>query len=472
MKTYKIYVAGEFLESSEPLEVRNPYDNSLVAQTFVAQKEHLEKAIEKGVAVEEEMKNLPVFKRYEALQTIANQLLENKEELALLLASESGKPMRYALGEIDRAAQTFIIASEEAKRLPKEYFSLDWTAPGQGKEALVKYFPVGLMAGIAPFNFPLNLAVHKIAPAIASGNPIILKPARSTPLSTLALAEIIDKTDLPKGAVSILPMDRASGNQLVTDNRFKKLSFTGSPEIGWEMKRNAGSKKITLELGGNAGVIVSENSDLEQAVAKCVVGGYAYSGQVCIHVQRIFVQESIFDAFIEKFKEQTAVLKAGDPTSIDTDISAMIDENNALRVENWVNDAVKAGAKVLHGGKRKGTYFEPTIMTDTKPEMKVCALEIFGPVVSIEKFKTFEEAIDLINDSQYGLQAGVFTNNVKEINYAFNNLHVGGIINNDIPTFRVDHMPYGGVKNSGFGREGVRYAIMEMMEPRLLVKEI
>jgi len=472
MKIYKIYVAGEFLESSELLKVHNPYDNSLVAQTFVAQKEHLEKAIEKGVAVEEEMKNLPIYKRYEILQTIANQLLENKEELALLLASESGKPMRYALGEIDRAAQTFIIASEETKRLPKEYFSLDWTAAGHGKEALVKYFPVGLMAGIAPFNFPLNLAVHKIAPAIASGNPIILKPARSTPLSTLALAQIIDKTDLPKGAVSILPMDRESGNQLVTDNRFKKLSFTGSPEIGWVMKQNAGTKKITLELGGNAGVIVSENSDLKQAVAKCVVGGYAYSGQVCIHVQRIFVQESIFDAFIEDFKKQTAALKAGDPTSIDTDISAMIDENNALRVENWVNDAVKAGAKVLHGGKRKGTYFEPTIMTDTKPEMKVCALEIFGPVVSIEKFKTFEEAIDLLNDSQYGLQAGIFTNNVKEINYAFNNLEVGGIINNDIPTFRVDHMPYGGVKNSGFGREGIRYAIMEMMEPRLLVKEI
>lgn len=472
MKTYKIYVAGEFLESSEPLEVHNPYDNSLVAQTFVAQKEHLEKAIVKGVAVEEEMKNLPIYKRYEALQSIASQLLENKEELALLLASESGKPMRYALSEIDRAAQTFIIASEEAKRLPKEYFSLDWTPSGHGKEALVKYFPVGLMAGIAPFNFPLNLAVHKIAPAIASGNPIILKPARSTPLSTLALAEIIDKTDLPKGAVSILPMDRASGNQLVTDNRFKKLSFTGSPEIGWEMKKNAGSKKITLELGGNAGVIVSEKSDIEQAVAKCVVGGYAYSGQVCIHVQRIFVQESIFDAFIEKFREQTAMLKAGDPTSIDTDISSMIDENNALRVENWVNDAVKAGAKVLHGGKREGTYFEPTIMTDTKPEMKVCALEIFGPVVSIEKFKTFEEAVAFLNDSQYGLQAGVFTNDVKEINYAFNNLEVGGVVNNDIPTFRVDHMPYGGVKNSGFGREGIRYAIMEMMEPRLLVKEI
>ena len=471
MMNYKLYVGGEFEDGNILLDVFNPYDNKKVGTTFVAEQKHLEKAIVRAKNVEKEMKLLPVYKKYEILQSIAKQILEKKDEMALVLASESGKPLKYALGEIERAAQTFVIASEECKRIPNEYFSLDWTAAGHGKEALVKYFPVGLTAGIAPFNFPLNLAVHKIAPAIAVGNPIILKPARSTPLSTLLLAQIIDKTDLPKGALSILPMDRESGNQLVTDSRFKKLSFTGSPEIGWEMKRNAGSKKVTLELGGNAGVIVSKFADIKDAVKKSVAGSFAYSGQVCIHVQRIYVQDEIFDDFVEEFKLLTSKLKEGAPESLDTDISSMIDENNAKRVENWVNEAVLAGATVLHGGNRRGTFFEPTIMTNTTVDMKVCFLEIFGPVVSIERFSTFKEAINLLNDSQYGLQAGVFTDNVKEVNYAFEHLEVGGVINNDVPTFRVDHMPYGGVKNSGFGREGVKYAMMEMMEPKLLVKE-
>ena len=468
---YKLYIGGKFIEGREQLKVFNPFNNKLVGETFIAEKENLEAAIIAGKSVEQEMKLLPIYKRYEILQSIAQQIGERKEEMANILALESGKPLKYALGEIDRSIQTFTIASEECKRLPSEYFSIDWTPAGHGKEALIKYFPVGLIAGIAPFNFPLNLAVHKIAPAIAAGNPIILKPARSTPLSTLILAEIIDNTDLPKGALSVLPMDRKSGTQLVTDHRFKKLSFTGSPEVGWEMKKNAGSKKITLELGGNAGVIVSKYADLENAVQKSVVGGYAYSGQVCIHVQRIYVQDEIFDEFVKKFKSITSKLKEGDPSSMDTDISSMIDENNAIRVETWVNEAVEAGAKILHGGKRRGTFYEPTIMTDTSKEMKVCSLEIFGPVVSIERYKTFEEAVDLLNDSDYGLQAGIFTDNIKEINYAFEHLEVGGVINNDVPTFRVDHMPYGGVKNSGFGREGVKYAIMEMMEPKLLVKE-
>ncbi|MBN2669724.1 MAG: aldehyde dehydrogenase family protein [Bacteroidales bacterium] len=472
MNFFPLYVAGEFIEGDIQLEVINPFNNQLVANTYLAEKKHLEKAIIAGKSVEKEMQLLPSYKKYQILQHIAKLIQENHIKMSELLAAESGKPLKYAKGEIDRAIQTFIVASEEAKRIPTDYFSLDWTAAGEGKEALVKYFPVGLVAGIAPFNFPLNLAVHKIAPAIAAGNPIILKPARSTPLSTLFLAQLVDQTALPKGALSVLPMDRESGNQLVTDMRFKKLSFTGSPEVGWEMKRNAGSKKITLELGGNAGVIVSEHADIDLAIKKSVAGGYAYSGQVCIHVQRIYVQETVFDRFIEKFKSLTAELKAGDPLDESTDISSMIDESNALRVENWVNEAVMSGAKVLFGGKRNGTYFEPTIMTDTTKEMKVCALEIFGPVVSIEKFKTFEEAVALINDSDYGLQAGVFSNNIKEINYAFQHLEVGGVVSNDVPTFRVDHMPYGGVKNSGFGREGVKYAILEMMEPKLLVKDL
>ena len=472
MKNYKLYLAGTFTTTETTLKVQNPYDKTYFATTYLAGKKELDRAMEKGVAVEKEMKEMPIYKRYAILMQISNDLLKDKERLALVLSKESGKPMRYALGEIARAAQTFLVAAEESKRIPNEYLSIDWTPSGHGKEAIIKYFPVGLIAGIAPFNFPLNLAVHKIAPAIATGNPIILKPSRSTPLSVLELAKIIDQTDLPKGAISILPMDRIAGNQLVTDTRFKKLSFTGSPEVGWHMKSQAGRKKVTLELGGNAGVIVSNYADIEKAVTKCVLGSFAYSGQVCIHVQRIYVQAGVFDEFSKKMITATQQLKQGDPTDTSTDISTMIDENNAKRVASWVEDAVADGAKILCGGKRQGTLYQPTILTNTKPEMNVCRLEIFGPVVTLEKFDDFKEGIAQINDSDYGLQAGVFTDNTNEINYAFNILEVGGVIHNDIPTFRVDHMPYGGVKNSGFGREGVKYAMRDMLEPRLLVKDI
>jgi glyceraldehyde-3-phosphate dehydrogenase (NADP+) len=470
MQDYNIYIGGEFCQTNKKLKVFNPYDNNVVAETYLAGKEELEKAIKKAQSAKSIMRDLPSHKKYAILMQIANQLDLSSNELALILAREAGKPFRYALGEINRAIQVFTVAAEESKRLPKEYISIDWTAAGEKKEGLVKHFPVGLIAGIAPFNFPLNLAAHKIAPAIASGNAIIIKPARSTPLSVLELAKIIDQTELPKGAFSVLPMDREAGNQLVTDERFNMLSFTGSPHVGWKMKANAGKKKIALELGGNAGVIVSEQADLNLAVKKCLVGGYAYSGQVCIHVQRIMIHEKVFDTFVDKFISETQKLIFGAPDEETTDISVMIDEDNARRVEDWVNEAVSDGAKILYGGKRKGSFFEPTIITNTKREMKVCALEVFGPVVTVEKFSDFSQAIDIINDSEYGLQAGVFTNSIIEMNQSFNEIEAGGVIINDVPTFRVDHMPYGGIKNSGFGREGVKYAIQEMMEPRLLVK--
>jgi glyceraldehyde-3-phosphate dehydrogenase (NADP+) len=374
------------------------------------------------------------------------------------------------LAEIDRAAQTFIVAAEESKRLPKEYISLDWTPSGEGKEGFVKYFPIGLIAAIAPFNFPLNLAVHKIAPAIAAGCPIILKPASSTPLSTLELAKIIDRTALPKGAVSILPMDRKTGNQLVTDERFKLLSFTGSPAVGWEMKKNAGKKKTVLELGGNAAVIIAASAELESAVKKSLIAGFSYSGQVCIHAQRFYIHESLFEKFMTLFTSGAAKLKQGDPANEETEVSNMIDEENAKRVETWINEAVEAGAKIMLGGKRMGSFVEPAIITNTKQQMKICAEEIFGPVVTVEKFSSFASAVEQVNDSVFGLQAGVFSNDAKEIDIAFNTIDAGGVIVNDVPTFRMDHMPYGGVKDSGLGREGVKYAIMDMMEAKVLVK--
>lgn len=470
METYEIYLAGDFITSGQTLQVNNPYDKKPFAQTYLANHDILEQAIKKGLQAEATMAALPDYKRYNILQQISVGIHGNRSRLARVIAREAGKPMKFALGEIDRASQTFQVAAEEAKRRPAEYFSIDWTPAGEGKEGMVKHVPIGLVAGISPFNFPMNLAAHKIAPALAAGNPIILKPARSTPLSVLELAKIVAQTDLPAGGLSILPMDREAGNRLVTDERFKLLSFTGSPEVGWKMKSRAGKKKTLLEMGGNAGVIVGPSADIAHAVKRSVVGGFAYSGQVCIHAQRIYVHDDVFDQFVSAFVKEAENLKVGDPQEDATQISAMIDEKNARRVEQWIQEAREAGAKVLTGGSREGAYVAPTVLTNTNNRMKVCALEIFGPVVAIERYSEFRGAVDLINDSDYGLQAGVFTNSIQEMNEAYNHLQVGGIIINDVPTFRVDHMPYGGVKDSGLGREGLKYAIAEMSEPRLLVK--
>lgn len=467
---YPIYVAGDFVDTATPLKVLNSFSGDIVAETFIAGKAELDLAIEKALKAKKIMAALPAFERYNILTEIVNQMKAKKNELAAVLSLEACKPLKYAMAEIDRAIQVFTIASEETKRLPSESLSIDWTPAGKGKEGLIKYFPLGLIAGIVPFNFPMNLAVHKIAPALASGNCIIVKPARSTPLSTLELAKIIDNTQLPKGAFSVLPMDRVAGQQLVTDDRFNMLTFTGSPSVGWDMKAKAGKKKVTLELGGNAGSIVTSTCDLETTVNKCVTGSFAYSGQVCIHTQRIFVDNSVFDEFISLFIIRTSKLKTGKSDDINTDISAMIDEENALRVEEWVNEALDSGAELLCGGKREKNVYLPTALTATKKSMKVNTCEVFGPVVTIEKYNTFIEAVNLINDSDFGLQASVFTNSIDEMNYAFSNIETGAVIINDATTFRVDHMPYGGVKDSGFGREGVKYAIHEMMEPKLLVK--
>jgi len=470
MENYKIYCAGKFIETSKALKVNNPFTGKVFASTFQAGEKELEEAINTALGLQRTLREIPSYKKFEILKYISETIKSKRERLAIVLASESGKPYRYAMAEIDRASQTFLNAAEECKRLPKEYMSLDWTPAGENKEGIVKYFPIGLVAGIAPFNFPMNLAVHKIAPAIASGCPIILKPASSTPISTLELARILDETDLPKGAVSILPMSREDGNQLVTDERVKLLSFTGSPLVGWKMKRDAGDKKVILELGGNAAVIVADSADLDNAVKKSLVSGFAYSGQICIHAQRFFVHENLFADFTERMVNGAKKLKYGDPIDPETEISIMIDQANADRVEEWVNEAIQKGAQVLLGGNKNNIFYPVTILTNTNNKMKVCSEEVFGPVITIEKFSNFSQAVDMVNDSAFGLQAGVFTNNFHEIDYAFNNLEVGGVILNDVPSFRVDHMPYGGVKNSGLGREGVKYSIIDMMESRILVK--
>ena len=469
MKTYDIYVGGVFQKTSEILQVVNPYNGQVFAETYLGGENELEFAISGAQSVEKIMKEMSSYQRYEILLHISKELTRKKDHLARVLAEESGKPLMYALGEIDRSSQTFLIAAEEAKRLPREYIGLDWTPAGLNKEGIVKYFPVGLVAGISPFNFPMNLASHKIAPAIAAGCPIIIKPASATPLSTLELAKIVDETQIPKGALSVIPMNRTTGKKLVIDERFKLLTFTGSPEVGWQMKKEAGKKKVVLELGGNAGVIVTGSADIDFAVKKCLMGGFAYSGQVCIHTQRIFVEKPVFDEFARKFVETAKNLKSGDPLDPETQISVMIDVPNAERVEEWVQEALRHGAKLLCGGNREGGFCEPTVLTNTDKCMKVNCLEIFGPVVTLEPYTNFDEAVLMVNDTTFGLQAGVFTNRFDEINKAFNSLEVGGVIINDVPTFRVDHMPYGGIKDSGLGREGIKYAIYDMMEPKILV---
>lgn len=471
MKQYPIFCGGEFISSQHEHQVYNKFNGEPLGLTYLADRAELDQAIVAAQGARQACAELSSADKFGILRFISDELSRRKPYLAEVLCRESGKPIRYALTEIERSVQTFLIAAEESKRLPREYMSLDWMPYGREREGLVRYFPIGLVAGISPFNFPMNLAVHKLAPAIAAGCPIVLKPASSTPLSTLELAEIIAKTNLPKGAVSILPMNRATGNLLVSDERLHLLSFTGSPVVGWELKKQSGRKKALLELGGNAGVIVSNNVDLHKIIERCLVGAFSYSGQICIHAQRFFVHREVYTAFLELMKQRTGQLATGDPLKPETEFSVMIDEENAQRVEQWVQEAIDDGARLVCGGRRKGSFFEATLLTNTTPAMKVNSEEVFGPVVCIEAYDGgIDNAVRLLNDSRFGLQCGVFTDSVTELDYVFRHAEVGGIVHNDVPTLRFDQMPYGGVKDSGLGREGVKYAIQDMLEPRILVK--
>lgn len=468
---YPIYCGGQFIKTDETLIVKNKFNQKNYATTFLADEIVLNNAIHQALLAKSFCKNLSAFEKRKALIYISQQIDKNKKRLAELLCIESGKPIRYAIVEIERAAETFQIAAEECLCLPKEMIGLDRRENSKAKMGYVTYFPIGIVAGISPFNFPLNLAVHKIAPAIASGCPIILKPSSLTPLSTLELAKIISQTDLPPGAVSILPMSRSVGNLLVEDERINLLSFTGSPEVGWNLKKQSGKKKVVLELGGNAGVIITKNVDVKDIVSKCIQGAFAYSGQICIHAQRFFVHENSYESFLKLMVNAARKLKYGNPLLMETDLSDVIDEKNAMRIEEWVNEAKQHGAKVLCGGKRKGTFYEPTILTNTKTSMKVNGEEVFGPVICVEKYKgSIQNAIEMLNDSKYGLQCGVFTDSIQELDEVFKHAEVGGVIHNQVPTIRYDEMPYGGIKESGLGREGVKYAIADMLEPKILVK--
>lgn len=464
------FLAGAWERSDEPLPVTCPYDNSRVGSTWLAGETEFERATAAAVAAAPVMRRLPAYERAAILMRAHAQLAARRDEIGRTIAGEAGKALRDALAEVDRGTQTFQAAAEEARRIGGEVIPMDLAPHGRGRVAFTRRYPIGPVAAISPFNFPFNLAAHKLAPAVAAGDPIVLKPATKTPLAALALARALDEAGLPKGALSVLPMSRATGDRLVTDERYKLLTFTGSSAVGWRMKARAGKKKVVLELGGNAGVIVDETADVAFAVKRVVAGGFALAGQSCISVQRVFVHARLFDRFASELVARLESLKVGNPLDAETDIGPMIEEAEASRIESWVREAVAEGARVLTGGRRLGqALYAPTVLTDVPETAKVCAQEVFAPLVGLYRFDEFGDALQRLNRSAYGLQAGVFTNDLLRALEAMDVLEVGGVMVNDVSAWRIDHMPYGGVKDSGIGREGPRYAIEEMTEPKIVV---
>ncbi len=469
MQHYGFIINGNFVLTSKKYNVKNKSNHQVYATVSLAFENDIKNAISAAYNAYNVTKSLSAYKRKGILNKIANLISSEKEDLARLITLETGKPIKLSRIEVDRAVNTFQIASEEVDRVYGDTLTLDINPHSENRFGITKRFPIGPVLAITPFNFPINLAAHKIAPAIAVGNPIIFKPATACMLTGTKLTEIVNEAcDIP-GYINSINCSGAMIEKYLNDERIKKISFTGSCEVGWRIKSLAIKQKVTLELGGNAGVIVDKDANLEFAIPRLVTGAFAHAGQICISIQRIFVHKEIFETFLNQFVEETSKVKCGDPFDEEVIVGPMITEQDAKRVEEWVNEAVQGGAKIMIGGKRKGEFYKPTVLTSTTPEMKVNAMEVFAPVVTVEPVESFEEGIKKINDSRYGLQAGVFTNNLKNAIYAFENLEVGGVIINDYPTFRVDNMPYGGVKDSGIGREGLRYAIDEMTELRLAV---
>jgi acyl-CoA reductase-like NAD-dependent aldehyde dehydrogenase len=464
-----IFVAGEWVKTADAVPVCGPGDDRVIAVTFHAGAAEVERAIEAAVDAEEPFAALSAFDRAEALRAVSAGILERRDELAAQLAAEAGKPIKDAAVEIERGALTFRLAAEEAERQYGEVIPLDINSASRGRVGIVRRFPIGAIAAISPFNLPLGLAAHKVAPALAAGCPVVLKPPSTTPLTMLSIAELVAATDLPKGALSVLPMKRDVGEALVTDPRFKLLSFTGSPEVGWGMKARAGKKKVVLELGSNAAAIVDATADVDWAAERCAYGAFKYGGQLCISVQRIFVHDAIWDDFAEAMLARASALTVGDPLDPATDLGPLIDRGSVERLESWIDEAVAAGGEVLLRGAVDGAFMAPTVLANVPATQKIACEEAFGPVAVLSRFTDFDRVLDEVNDSRFGLQAGIFTNDLDHAWRAFHRLHVGNVIVNDAPTYRVDNMPFGGVKDSGLGREGIRWAMEDMTEPRTLV---
>jgi acyl-CoA reductase-like NAD-dependent aldehyde dehydrogenase len=466
---YKLLIDGQWVNSGAMLEVKNKYDGKVIGTLPVTSRESLDAAIDAAERAENVMADMPAHKRAEILLKTAALLRERSEDFAKTIAAEAGKALKFARAEVDRAISTFTIASEEAKRLHGETIPLDAVPAGEGYFGFWTRRPVGVIAAISPFNFPLNLVAHKVAPALASGNTLVLKPATTTPLAAVKLCQALMDAGLPAGAINLVNGEGATvGEWLVTDERVDKITFTGSPAVGRRILSVAGIKKVTLELGNTSPVVVAPDADLDFVAKRCAVGAFYNSGQVCISVQRIYSQKQVYEPFAEKFVKATEAMVVGDPLDERVDVGPMIDLKEVDRIEGWVNEAQGAGAKVLTGGKREGTVYFPTVLTGVQDDMKVVSEEVFAPVASVISSDDFESALEQANDTKFGLQVGVFTNDVNRVLKAVKRLNFGGVIVNDTPNFRADHMPYGGNRQSGLGREGVRFAMEDMTNIQLV----
>jgi len=468
-ESYPFYLANKPQRPNTDLAVIDKYRGEVASRVALADEFHLDQAIGAAVGAAKSMRRLAAYEKREVLEHCVRRFQERHDELALALCIEAGKPIRDSRGEVDRLIDTFRIAAEECSRLGGDVLDLEISSRARGYSGLYRRFPIGPCAFISPFNFPLNLVAHKVAPALAVGCPFVLKPASATPVGALLIGEILAETDLPAGAFSILPSTRAAADRLTTDERLKLLSFTGSPAVGWDLKARAGKKKIVLELGGNAACIVDRDADLDDAIERLLVGAFYQSGQSCISVQRIYVHRDIYYDLRDRFAAGAAKLVLGDPKDESTFIGPLISEREATRLVEWVDEARSGGAAVLCGGSAEGAMMPATVLEKVPQGSPLCRAEAFGPVAVLEPFDDFEEALQRANDSSFGLQAGIFTRDIDKIQLAFEELEVGGVVIGDVPSWRVDHMPYGGVKESGLGREGVRFAMEDMSEIRMLV---
>jgi acyl-CoA reductase-like NAD-dependent aldehyde dehydrogenase len=468
-KAYPYYLGNRPAAPNQTLAVTDKFTGEIATRVAQADAEAIDRAIGLAVRAAGPMRELAAYERQKVLQHCVTRFTARSEELAMALCIEAGKPINDARGEVGRLVDTFRLAAEESVRIVGEVMPLDVSPRARGYTGMWKRVPIGPCSFISPFNFPLNLAAHKVAPAIAAGCPFVLKPASLTPIGALIIGEVLAETDLPEGAFSILPVPREHADLFATDERFKLLSFTGSPAVGWELKKKAGKKKVVLELGGNAAVIVDRDADLADATKRIVFGAFYQSGQSCIGVQRILVHEDVYDDLRAQLVTATAALRMGDPKDPDNFIGPMISAAEAERLERWIAAAIEAGGKLLVGGKRQGALHEATLLEGVAPDQDLVCKEAFGPVAVLSRFRDFDAALRQVNDSVFGLQAGIFTRDLYKAQRAWDELEVGGVLIGDVPSWRVDHMPYGGVKESGLGREGVRFAIEEMTEIRLLV---
>ncbi len=469
VRSYPYYLANRPIQANERLEVVDKYSGEVFARVAEADPEAIDRGIGAAADAVREMAALPPYKRQAILEHCVTRFRERAEEMAELLCLESGKPIRDARGEVTRLIDTFKVAGEEAVRFGGEVMNLEISERARGYTGMWRRHPIGACSFITPFNFPLNLAAHKVAPAIAAGCPFVLKPAERTPIGALVIGEILAETELPEGAFSVLPCQVEHAGPFTRDPRLKLLSFTGSREVGWMLKGQAGKKKVTLELGGNAACIVDEGVDVADATERIVFGAFYQSGQSCISVQRLLVHDAVYDELVDTLVERVRSLEAGDPREESTFIGPVISESDAKRIVEWVREAEEGGARVLVGGKRAGVMVEPTVVEDAPTDCLIEAEEVFGPVISVRRFHDFDEALRETDRSRYGLQAGIFTRDLFKVQKAWDTLEMGGVVINDVPSFRVDNMPYGGVKDSGLGREGVRFAMEDMSEIRLLV---